>query len=303
MIERFQGESGQRRVVDVLRSSSLTGGNDHLCLAIAERATLAELQKGSALFEQESVGNDVYFVLAGAVSVVVNGRPIATRGTGAHVGEMAIVEPALPRSASIVADSVVVVAQLSEPHWTEIATRFPEVYRNIAKELARRLRQRNSLVSTTRDKSRVFIISSAESLEVARAIQNAFERDPFTTVIWTDGVFKIAGYAIESLESQLDDSDFAIAIAHTDDVTQSRGKTWPAARDNVIFELGLFMGRLGKERAILMEPRETDIKLPSDFAGITTVPYRFDKGPDAVSQIAPACNALRRHIIRLGPNN
>ena len=60
-------------------------------------------------------------------------------------------------------------------------------------------------------------------------------------------------------------------------MTESRGKPWPVPRDNVIFELGLFMGRLGKERAILMEPRDEDVKLPSDLAGVTRFLIAFRK--------------------------
>ncbi|MEX3901302.1 MULTISPECIES: TIR domain-containing protein [Paraburkholderia] len=37
-------------------------------------------------------------------------------------------------------------------------------------------------------------------------------------------------------------------------------------RDNVVFELGLSMGRLGRKRGILMEPRGEGVKLPSDMA-------------------------------------
>ena len=134
-------------------------------------------------------------------------------------------------------------------------------------------------------------------------MQNAFEHDPFTTVVWTDGVFKVANYPLQDLEAQIDDSDFAIAIAHADDLTESRGKDWPSPRDNVVFELGLFMGRLGRARAILMEPREEKIKLPSDLTGITTITYFYEKGVDALALLAPACNRLRDHIIALGPNN
>jgi predicted nucleotide-binding protein len=44
----------------------------------------------------------------------------------------------------------------------------------------------------------------------------------------------------------VDASDFAIAIAQPDDVTKTRGKRKNTPRDNVIFELGFFMGRLGE---------------------------------------------------------
>jgi CRP/FNR family cyclic AMP-dependent transcriptional regulator len=216
---------------------------------------------------------------------------------------MAAVEPAQRRSATVIAAEESVVAKITEADFAELGRSYPEIYLYIARELARRLLQRNALIGQARDKIRVFIISSAESLDVARIIQNAFAHDPFLTVIWTDGVFRVSNYTLQSLEDAVDNSDFAIAVAHADDITESKGKAWPAPRDNVIFELGLFMGRLGKSRAILMEPRDEGVKLPSDMAGVTTIPYRYAKGPDAAALMGPACNHLRDHILRLGLNN
>jgi predicted nucleotide-binding protein len=261
------------------------------------------LGAGEILFEQNGEDNDIYFVLAGAVIVLINGREIAIRGPGDHVGEMAAIEPTQRRSATIVGSERSLVAKLSEKAFAELASRYPHMYRYIARELARRLLQRNAQVGAYREKVKVFIISSAEALPVARVVQNAFKEDPILPVVWTDGVFKIANYTLQDLEAQIDNSDFAIAIAHSDDMTESRGKDWPSPRDNVIFELGLFMGRLGRSRAVLMEPREEKVKLPSDLSGITTITYRYEKGEDAAALMAPACNALRDHINALGPNN
>ena len=119
------------------------------------------------------------------------------------------------------------------------------------------------------------------------------------TVVWADGVFRVSNYTLESLEKQLDQSDFAVAIAHNDDLTKFRDEKWPTPRDNVVFELGFFMGRLGRNRAILMEPRETQVKLPSDLAGVMTIPYHFEKDHPSFG-MGPACNHLRDHINRLG---
>ena len=140
-------------------------------------------------------------------------------------------------------------------------------------------------------------------MPIARAVQNAFTSDPFAAVVWTDGVFRVTNYPLEILEAQIDDSDFAIAIAHADNSPANRGKAWPRPRDNIIFELGLFMGRLGRSRAILMEPRAEKVRLPIDFAGVTTITYGFEKGADVATYLAPACNQLREHINTLGPNN
>ncbi len=41
-----------------------------------------------------------------------------------------------------------------------------------------------------------------------------------------------------------------------DDVVNFRGENRPAVRDNVLFELGLAMGRLGRERVFYMLPEK-----------------------------------------------
>jgi CRP/FNR family cyclic AMP-dependent transcriptional regulator len=303
MLDRLTGDTGLRLRTAVFSNQKIVAGNQALAGELAQRAHLMEVKAGHVLIEQGGSDNDIYFILVGAFTVVVNGRTMQKRGPGNTVGEMAAVEPSLRRSASVIATEDSVVGKLTEAELSDIGARYPDIWRFIAKEVAKRLMQRNALINGAREKIRVFIISSAEALPVAREVQNAFAYDPFTTIVWTDGVFRIANYTLQSLEDEVDQSDFAIAIAHADDTTNIRGVEWPSARDNVIFELGLFMGRLGRQRAILMEPRDDKVKLPSDLAGITTVAYRFQLDADAAALMAPACNALRKHIMALGPNN
>jgi predicted nucleotide-binding protein len=300
MIERFRANDRLR--LQAISESEIVAGDSHLAAEIDRRGELIELKTATKFIEQGAGDNDVYLILAGVCDVVVNGRTIAHRGPGKTVGEMAAIQPTQTRAADCVASNDVVAVRLKEGDFTELAMANPQIYRTLARELSRRLLERNATIASYHEKIRVFIISSAEALPIARVVQNAFEHD-FLTVLWTNGVFKIASYALQDLEDEVDNSDFAIAIAHTDDLTESRGVSWPSPRDNVIFELGLFMGRLGKKRAILMEPREEKVKLPSDLTGITTVAYRFEKGSDAAALMAPACNKLREHILALGPNN
>lgn len=303
MLKRLSGESGLRLRTEAFAGQKIVAGNAALAGELAQRAELAEMKAGETLIEQGESDNDIYFILVGSFTVVVNGRTVQRRGPGDTLGEMAAVEPTLRRSASVIAAEDSVVAKLSEADLCDLGSRYPDIWRFIARELAKRLMQRNALVNGARERIRVFIISSAEALPIAREIQSAFAHDPFTTIVWTDGVFRVSSYTLQSLEDEVDQSDFAIAIAHPDDTTVSRDVEWPSARDNVIFELGLFMGRLGRQRAILIEPRHEKVKLPSDMAGVTTVPYRFEAGADAAAFMAPACNALRKHILALGPNN
>ena len=302
MLQRFTGESGRRLRVQALLSQKLIAGKLELAEKLSDSAKFFELSKGQTLIEQNAADNDVYMIITGSFDVLINGRKIARRFPNDHVGEMAAIEMTQQRSASVIASEQSVVAQISEAEFSALGSQFPEIYLAVARELSRRLHQRNAHVAAARERTKVFIISSVESLEVARIVQNSFAHDNFLPVLWTDGVFRVASYPMQSLIDEVTDSDFAIAIAHGDDTSSIRGKEWPVPRDNVIFELGLFMGHLGKDRAILMEPRDDGVKLPSDMTGITTIPYRYQVGRDGVAMMAPACNVLREHILRLGPN-
>lgn len=301
MKERFEGESGLPRLVEALTQQKIVSGHAELAKAIARMGELREIPKGVALINQGSSDDSVFLIISGLFDIVVNGRLIANRRPGDHVGEMAATEPTQPRSAAVIAAEPSIVVAFTRDQFWELGDRFTPIWRNVAKELSRRLMQRNNLIGQAREKLRVFVLSSVEALPIARALQNAFEFDPFTVIVWTDGVFKVSSYPLDSLEEQLDESDFAIAVAAADDVTISRNTAWPAPRDNVTFELGFFMGRLGRERTFLLEPRGEEIKLPSDLAGLTTLSYVREAGQDAAARLAPVANRLREIILDRGP--
>jgi CRP/FNR family cyclic AMP-dependent transcriptional regulator len=301
MKNRFAGDSGRQALVDTLKDQKMVAGNAELADDIAKIGDLIEVKTGTAIITQGGEDSDVYLIVAGSFNIVVNGRVVAGRFPNDHVGEMAAVQHTQRRSATVVAREDSVVVKFTGVQLAELGQKHPEIWRRFAKELARRLEQRNALVTAVSDKIRVFIISSAEALEIARTIQNAFDHDPFSVTVWTDGVFQASYYAVESLERALDQSDVAIAVAEPDDVTESRGKRVGTPRDNVIFELGFFMGRLGRHRSLLVEPRGEEIKLPSDLAGINTITYKYD-GKNLAVSLATACNKLRDIIRDLGPN-
>lgn len=311
MKERFEGVENRRLLIEVLAQQKIVAGDCNLAERIADIGNLLELQKGDVLIEQEAEDNAIYLILAGSLRIIVNAKQVGIRRYGNHVGEMAAIEPSQRRSANVVADETSVVIQLTEPQLAEIALQYPTIWRVFAAELSRRLYERNQFVNAPRKKVRLFVISSKEALPIAEAIKAAFQDDTFETKLWVEDTFRACSYTLEDLERELDEADFAVAVAHADDETTSRGKDWPAPRDNVIFELGLFMGRLGRKRAILMEPRGEGIKLPSDLAGVTTITYlpqmrsglifSWWRKQDEVSvRMAGACEKLRQHIYRQG---
>jgi predicted nucleotide-binding protein len=301
MKDRFAGSAGRRILLETLKEQKLIAGNTELADQVASIGELVDVEAGATIIEQGNDDNDVYLIVAGSFDIVVNNRLVAKRFCNDHVGEMVAIQPTQRRSATVVARENAVVVKLLEPQFADLINKYPQIVRYIAKELARRLEQRNALVTAVSEKIRVFIISSAEALEIARTIQNAFDHDPFNVTVWTDGVFRANHYSIESLERALDQSDVAIAVAQPDDITESRGERLATPRDNVIFELGFFMGRLGRHRALLVEPSGEEIKLPTDLAGINAITYRYDAA-DLTRSLATACNRLRDIIRDLGPN-
>ena len=173
---------------------------------------------------------------------MINGKQVAVRRANTHVGEMAAIEPRQRRAASVVANEPSVVARLDEARLVAMANEYPNVWRIFAAEMAKRLHERNHLINTPHQKIRLFVIFSKEALPIAEALEIAFKDDTFETKLWSDDVFKISNYTLEDLEREVDQADFAVAVAQPDDHSKSRGKRWPVPRDNVIFELGLFMG-------------------------------------------------------------
>lgn len=146
----------------------------------------------------------------------------------------------------------------------------------------------------------LFIGSSKESLDIAYALQENLQSVAEVTV-WDQGIFTLSQPAISSLLKVINNSKFGVFILSPDDVTKIRDKDYPTARDNLIFELGLFIGRLGLERTFFVIPQDAkDMHLPSDLLGLT--PAYFDanrKDRNFRAALGPACNQIRQAIISL----
>src|SRR5437764_954979 len=123
---------------------------------------------------------------------------------------------------------------------------------------------------------RVFIASSAEGLEIANATRERLIvklGDAVDVRVWTRE-FDLSATYIESLERASGEADFAVMVLTPDDVTSSRRVETMAPRDNVVFELGLFMGSLGRERCYIVCEDRPDLKLPTDLLGVKTAAFQ-----------------------------
>lgn len=141
-------------------------------------------------------------------------------------------------------------------------------------------------------KPRIFIGSSSEGLSIARKIQaSLFEQ--FAVEIWNQGtIFGLGTHTLEALETAVNKYEFGIFVFTPDDQLFSRGEAKIVARDNVIFELGLFTGKLGRKRAFIVRPKGAAIVLPTDLDAVTAASYDATNANLSAS-LEPACEMIR----------
>lgn len=142
---------------------------------------------------------------------------------------------------------------------------------------------------------RLFIASSKEGLSVAEAVNIKLDRDSRVT-LW-DNAFDLSGVTITELCKQTENTDFAVFVFHRDDEATIRGSSYSIVRDNVLFELGLFIGSLGVKSCFILAPRsdEDDFRLPTDLAGVTATFYD-DTREDVVDAVSASCAKIKRAI-------
>ena len=146
---------------------------------------------------------------------------------------------------------------------------------------------------------RLFVASSSEGEKVARAIQVALDKD-CEVEVWNQGVFRVSNNTLDSLIEAISDFDFAVIVLTPDDALESRGELQAAPRDNVLFELGLFIGGIGKGRTFLVFDRDSGIKIPSDLLGTTAATYQQHSSGNLVSALGAACSTISEAISDLG---
>jgi Predicted nucleotide-binding protein containing TIR-like domain len=145
----------------------------------------------------------------------------------------------------------------------------------------------------------IFIGSSSEGERIANAIQENLEGDGDVRV-WRQGVFELGNSYLDSLIEELDKVDFAILVLTEDDITISRNQQTVSPRDNVLFELGLFMGRLGKNRSFFVYDKNKDIKMPSDLSGINGAAFTMQESGILTASLGAACNKIRNAVTGAG---
>ena len=147
----------------------------------------------------------------------------------------------------------------------------------------------------------VFIGSSTQGLEFARAARGLLASPKIEVTLWDEGFFALGRTFIETLVDQSSRFDFAVLVLTPDDLLQQVAAEVFSPRDNVIFELGLFMGTLGRARTFALHQADPPPKIPSDLAGVTTARFDWPRADNSRrSALGPSIDNIREVIRDLG---
>lgn len=146
-------------------------------------------------------------------------------------------------------------------------------------------------------KVRIFISSSTEQLPLATALEQGLQGEGFEPQLWSHGVHGASQYNLESLLKLAVNIDFALFICTPDDKAVIRKKEFAIVRDNVIFEIGLLMGAIGREQCLIVQPSDLEMRLPSDLHGVTALKYGNQLAAENITKITKTLIAkIKQHV-------
>lgn len=125
---------------------------------------------------------------------------------------------------------------------------------------------RRKAEESMRQKENIFLIhgrDEAKWRELKDIVQSKFRLNPIVLLEQPDAGCKTV---VEKFEHYAQTCSYAIAVFTPDDEVSGVSETYLQARPNVIYELGWFCGKLGRENVMLLLKEGTSMF--SDFGGI-----------------------------------
>lgn len=145
MLARFEGKEGRRRLVSLLQQNTLVNGDLELAEELAKDLEIEEYEPGERVFKQGDVDSEFYLILSGSIGIEVSDKEIAQRRAGKYFGDMTPIDASAFRSASVKTKEHTVVGHINERRFSQLAAKYPKLWRTLALEFAARIRQRNEL--------------------------------------------------------------------------------------------------------------------------------------------------------------
>ena len=159
-------------------------------------------------------------------------------------------------------------------------------------------------MAQTLEKPSLVIFSSGKLVPEAEAVRDKLSRK-FLVTAWTDGFFRSNELPLDTFLKNLLCFDAAVVILGADDLRESEkdgGARVRVPRDNVIFELGACMSRLGTQKTFIVCPEAPPVVLPSYFKGIYPLTYQDRPDQNRQAAIATACTAICDQFDQLNRN-
>jgi CRP/FNR family cyclic AMP-dependent transcriptional regulator len=103
----------------------------------------ASLHRGEFLFREGDDADALYIVKSGVLRIVSGATVYETVTAGGIVGEMAVVDRGVPRSASVIAGTAVELLKVSVDDFATLIARRPDFALAVMQVMARRLRVMN----------------------------------------------------------------------------------------------------------------------------------------------------------------
>lgn len=154
-------------------------------------------------------------------------------------------------------------------------------------------------------KKRVFVGCSKEAKGIADIVAGLLSPDFEVTIwdenVWEKSVFKLNGNFLHDLLKAPLRFDFGVLIGTPDDKVEVRGTEYLQARDNILFELGLFIGRMGLEKCAFLV--DDQVKNMSDLSGIFLAKYNMSSLASEVRRIGDAFKSNTSEVLNFFPSN
>jgi CRP/FNR family cyclic AMP-dependent transcriptional regulator len=133
--------------IDELRQVEILSGlKDSDLASLAADLVERRVAAGDPIVGEGTGGVAFFFILEGETSVTVGGEEVATLKRGEYVGELALLDPDGPRTATVTAKTDVVLAAMTAWQFRPFVVAHPEVAWTLLQRLARRLREAQSPV-------------------------------------------------------------------------------------------------------------------------------------------------------------
>ena len=148
------------------------------------------------------------------------------------------------------------------------------------------------------EKKSIFVCSSSDGLDIALSLKKSLE-DQYEVEAWKEGAFGIGQTYLESLNEASKRCQFVILVL-TPYRKPGEGcdEELPISQ-NVLFEIGYFIGIFGRSRTFILLEKTHKVQLPSYLDGISLAEVERGDSPDVLDVLLkPAVSKIRTALAK-----